>query len=116
MSPSPRILRGFSGDCQRTGRELSEDCHGVVMGLSRDCHEIVMGLSQDFHGIVRELSGNYHGIVRGFSRDCKGIVSKDPCLVLTDPKEFSKQHLIKSEEPLSFWKIYSVYFGEISTL
>ena len=37
-------------------------------------------------------------------------------LALADPQEFFKQHLIKKEEQPSYWKIYSVHFGEVSTL
>ena len=33
----------------------------------------------------------------------------------SDPKKTSKQHLIKREESLLYWKIYSAY-GEVSTL
>ena len=42
----------------------------------------------------------------------KGLIN----LALTDPEDFSKQHLIKREEQPSYWKIGSVYFDEVSTL
>ena len=39
--------------------------------------------------------------------------TKGTNLAPTDPQEFSKQHLIKSEEPFFHWKTYSVYFGKL---
>jgi len=43
--------------------------------------------------------------------------SKGPInLALTDLQELFKQHLIKREEQLLYWKIYSTYFGEVATL
>ena len=51
-----------------------------------------------------------------FARPCfhcsKGLI----WLALTDPQEFPLQHLIKKEEQPSYWKRYSVYFGEVSSM
>ena len=34
---------------------------------------------------------------------------------MPDPQKFFKQHLIKKEEEISYLKINSVHFGEVST-
>ena len=37
-------------------------------------------------------------------------------LALGEPQEFFKQHLIKNEEQLLCWKIYSVHFGGVLSM
>ena len=43
---------------------------------------------------------------------CKGLL----WLALTDPQGFFLRHLTKKEQQPSYWKRYSVYFGEVLTI
>ena len=45
-----------------------------------------------------------------------GTFFRNSRVALEPLQDFSKQHLIKREEPISYWKKYFVYFGEVSTL
>ena len=53
--------------------------------------------------------GPYSGVIQ---LNPKGPIN----LVVADPQEFFKQHLIKNEEQPSFSKRYSAHFGKVSTM
>ena len=51
-----------------------------------------------------------------FTKYCRNIGKEFVYLALADPQKFFKQRLIKKEEQISYLKIYSVYFGEVSAM